>query len=133
MAARTTVKKEPKTQMEDALEQGQAQLTEAVEAGQAQMKTMIEQNQKLMVDGFNLWKDYTTIYAEMMVGVTQLTVNQGVAYRESLHNMVADNLKQVETLAAKQQELALNSLELFTEHTKTSYERAGKLFTPVAN
>lgn len=97
---------------------------------QANAQEAFAQTQTFMKEGFDLWQQMTVDYTKMVTEGTEFIVNQSLATREQMGQIMTDGFKKSQELAAKEQEIMMNNLDTMTSQAKASYERAGKIFTP---
>jgi len=88
-------------------------------------------NQDVVKEGLGVWKDYVETYNKFILDATKLAFSQTLAFRENMDAVVADGMKQAQSLSAKEQETALNNIETFNTQSKSAYRRVSKMVTPI--
>ncbi|MDM8531314.1 hypothetical protein QUF63_09080 [Anaerolineales bacterium HSG25] len=79
--------------------------------------------QDFVKEGFDAWKEYGETYTKFVVEATELSLNQSLAFRETVGQAWNNGLKQAQELSAKEQEVVLSNLEAVQGQTKAAYDR----------
>lgn len=88
-------------------------------------------NQDMVKESMGIWKDYVETYNNFVLDATKLAFSQTLAFRENMDAVLADGMKQAQSLSAKEQETALNNIETFSTQSKSAYRRMSKMVTPI--
>lgn len=80
------------------------------------------------------WQEYTQAYTDFVFNATDQALKSSFDLRERVDGVMAEALKQAQTLSAQEQDLALQAAESFQAQMLAASQRLAKLFsTPSAS
>jgi len=97
---------------------------------QANVQEALNQGQTYMQEGFDAWVNVYNNYTKLFMNSAQVMIDQSLATRETFNGMMADSMKKSQALSAKEQEMFLSNLDIYTAQTKAYYDKVGQIFTP---
>jgi hypothetical protein len=83
-------------------------------------------------NSLKLWQEYTQAYTDFVLDATQQNFQQSQQLRQRIDAVVAEMVKQAQTLNAQEQEIALQAAETFQAQAQAAAERLGKAYQPKA-
>jgi hypothetical protein len=92
-------------------------------------RAMWTANQELLKKNFALWQEYTQAYANFVVEATQQTLDQSLAFRESLDKTFGESLKKAQALSLEERQIALDTVKLSQSQARAVAEYAAEIFT----
>ena len=79
-------------------------------------------------NSFNLWQEYAKAYTEFVVETTKQNVQTSLEMRQRMDEVMAELMKQAQTLNTQEQEIALQAAEALKAQAQATTERVNKLF-----
>ncbi len=80
-------------------------------------------------NGFAWWQGYTQAYADFVVETTQKALEQSLALRQQLDQVVADALEKAQELSVQEQKMALVAVDAFQAQVQTAAKHFEKWLT----
>ncbi len=74
------------------------------------------------------WQEYAQAYTDFVFSTTEQALNTSLSLRERAGKLVSDSFKQTQTLAAQEQEIALQAAETYSAQAQAATNRVAKLF-----
>ena len=79
-------------------------------------------------NSFEWWQTYTQGYTAFLFDATQQTLDQSLALRESMGQLMMDSVKKSEALNARERAMALEFVNTFNIQTQTAADQAADMF-----
>lgn len=79
-------------------------------------------------NSLSAWQEYTQAYTDFVLNTTEEALKNSFALRERVDGVVAEAVKQAQTLSAQEQDIVLHAAESFQAQTLAASRRIAKLF-----
>ncbi|MCI0422649.1 MAG: hypothetical protein L0312_26090 [Acidobacteria bacterium] len=79
-------------------------------------------------NSLSAWQEYTQAYTDFVLNTTEEALKNSFALRERVDGVVAEAVKQAQTLSAQEQDIVLQAAESFQAQTLAASRRIAKLF-----
>ncbi|MCB1614378.1 MAG: hypothetical protein KDI30_00045 [Pseudomonadales bacterium] len=93
--------------------------------------SMLNAQQKMMKDGFELWQKYNQVYFDFFLDTTRKSVDQSLAFRRELTQVLENSFKQAQEIFSDEQKLMLEAAEAMQAQTQAATERVSQMMSPV--
>ena len=93
--------------------------------------SMLNAQQKMMKDGFELWQKYNQVYFDFFLDTTRKSVDQSLAFRRELTQVLENSFKQAQGIFSDEQKLMLEAAEAMQAQTQAATERVSQMMSPV--
>ncbi len=92
-------------------------------------KSLFATNQETVKKSVEMWQEYTQAYADVVLGATEQSFKQSLAFRENMDKIVTDSFKKAQALSFEERQFGVEMAELVQNQAQAVSEYAVKMFT----
>lgn len=92
-------------------------------------KKLLAANQEVLEKSFAAWQDYNRTYTRFVLEATQQVLNESLAFRENLDQVMMGSFKKAHALSEQEREVIVDAAELLQDQAQAGSEYVAKMFT----